>query len=181
MVSSCCVSIVWPQTKLKWDMVACYFFFPLPIVSSSKLRRVSSRTPLAAARVKDEDLDSNPGCNLWVVDIRPLPEPSRLWRLSLGSPEELGLLLDTTALFELLPVRESRPLSESIFWEINKQGSRVKTVVIKLSIIKKKLQSFLAHHIFGWWYFIGSVSRAISVQACCTRTIPSAKCLHCTG
>lgn len=45
--------------------------------------------------------------------MRPLPEPSRFDRLSLGSPEELGLLLDTTALFEVLPVREMRPLSES--------------------------------------------------------------------
>ncbi|GER46271.1 basic helix-loop-helix (bHLH) DNA-bindingsuperfamily protein [Striga asiatica] len=38
---------------------------PNPIVKSSKLRRVSSRMPLEpAARVKDDDFDSNPGCSL---------------------------------------------------------------------------------------------------------------------
>ncbi|MFS7926317.1 hypothetical protein Hanom_Chr04g00295631 [Helianthus anomalus] len=38
-------------------------YFLLPIVSSSKLLRASSRPPLdeGTARVKDDDLDSNPG------------------------------------------------------------------------------------------------------------------------
>ena len=92
-----------------------YFLFPLPIDRSSKLLRVSSRPPLAAgARVKEDDFDSNPGWILWVVDRRPLPEASRLDRFSLGSPEELGRLLDITALFEVLPFREDDwGLSES--------------------------------------------------------------------
>lgn len=95
-----------------------YFFFPDPIVSSSKLRRESSRPPLAAgARVNDDDFNSKPGWILWVVDRRPLPETSRLERLSVGSPEELGRLLDTIALFEVLPFREElRGLSDSACW-----------------------------------------------------------------
>jgi hypothetical protein len=49
-----------------------------------------------------------------VVDRRPLLETSRLDRLSLGSPEELGRLLDMTGLFEVLPfLDELRVLSES--------------------------------------------------------------------
>ena len=92
-----------------------YFLFPVPIDRSSKLLSVSSRPPLVAAvRVKVVVLDSNPGWILWVVDRRPLLDISRLDRFSLGSPEELGRLLDTTGLFELLPLREElRPLSES--------------------------------------------------------------------
>lgn len=147
-----------------------YFFFPLPIVNSSKLRRVSSLTPLVAARVKEEDLDSKPGCNLWVVEIRPLPEPS------LGSPEELGLLLETTALFELLPVRERRPLSESIFWKwkrasFNSEGFGPQIKHKQDGKEKKRIRSILGYHVFRWRYFIRrSVSQGISV--------PSAKCLH---
>ena len=91
-----------------------YFLFPVPIVSSSKLRRGSSRPALVAvALVKDDDLDSKPGWILWVVDRRPLPEPNRLVRFSPASPDELGRLLDTTTLFEVLPFREVRPRSES--------------------------------------------------------------------
>lgn len=49
-----------------------------------------------------------------MVDRRPLLETSRLDRLSLGSPEELGRLLDMTGLFEVLPfLDELRVLSES--------------------------------------------------------------------
>ena len=49
-----------------------------------------------------------------MVDRRPLLEISRLDLLSLGSPEELGLLLDMTGLFEVLPfLDELRVLSES--------------------------------------------------------------------
>ena len=48
-----------------------------------------------------------------MVDSRPLLDTSLLERLSVGSPEELGLLLDTAALFDELPFREVRPLSES--------------------------------------------------------------------
>ncbi|KAL7610504.1 hypothetical protein Lser_V15G13865 [Lactuca serriola] len=93
-----------------------YFLFP--IVNNSKLLKASSRPLLddGTARVKDDDLDSNPGCewSRWAVDIRPLPEPNRFNRLSpLGSPDELGLLPDTTARFDVLPVRDIRPLSES--------------------------------------------------------------------
>lgn len=95
-------------------LLTLYFLFPVPIDRSSKLLSASSRPPLVAAvRVKDVVLDSNPGWILWVVDRRPLLETSRLDRFSLGSPEELGLLLDTTGLFEVLPLRELRPLSES--------------------------------------------------------------------
>ena len=51
----------------------------------------------------------------------PFSSSSTSWRAKLvsgtypmGSPEELGRLLDTTGLFELLPLREElRPLSES--------------------------------------------------------------------
>lgn len=94
------------------------FYFLFPMVSSSKLRRASSRPLLVpTARVKDDDFDSNPGWTRWVVEIRPLPEPSRFNRLSPGSPEELGRLLDIIALFEVLPVREIRPLSESACWK----------------------------------------------------------------
>lgn len=92
-----------------------YFLFPEPMVRSSKLRSVSSRPPfvVAADRVKDDDLDSNPGWSLWVVERRALLE-SRLVLLSLGSPEELGLLLDMTTLLEELPFRDKdRVLSES--------------------------------------------------------------------
>lgn len=104
--------------KRSWDLtqalLTLYFLFPVPIDRSSKLLSASSRPPLVAAvLVKDDVLDSNPGWNLWVVDRRPLLETSRLDRFSLGSPEELGLLLDTTGLFEVLPLRELRPLSES--------------------------------------------------------------------
>lgn len=96
------------------DVTHGYFLFPVPIVRRSKLRRVSSRLPLVAtARVKEDDLDSNPGCNLWVVDKRPLPVPSQERRFSLGSPDELGRLLDITTLFEVLTFLDKRPLSES--------------------------------------------------------------------
>ena len=65
-------------------------------------------------RVKEDDFDSNPGWILCVVDRRPLLETSRLERPSVGSPEELGLLLEMIALFELLPCREDdRTFSES--------------------------------------------------------------------
>lgn len=85
-----------------------YFLFPVPMVRSSKLRRGSSRPAfVAAALVKEDDLDSKPGWTLWVVDGRPLPVPNQI------SPDELGRLLDTTALFEVLPFREVRPRSES--------------------------------------------------------------------
>lgn len=68
---------------------------------------------VAAVRVNDDDLDSNPGWILWEEDMRLLLDTSRLDRPSLGSPEELGLLLEMRALFEVLPFREVRPLSES--------------------------------------------------------------------
>uniref|UniRef100_A0A2P2JVF0 Casein kinase I isoform delta-like protein n=1 Tax=Rhizophora mucronata TaxID=61149 RepID=A0A2P2JVF0_RHIMU len=75
---------------------------------SSKLLSVPSRPPLeAAARVKDDDLDSNPGWILWVVDRRPLLESNRLDRISPGFSDELGWLLDTPALFEVLPFRDN--------------------------------------------------------------------------
>lgn len=92
---------------------------------SSKLLSVSSRPPLVAvARLNEDDLDSNPGCTLWVVDNRPLLESNRLDRFSLGSPEELGRLLDTTALFEVLPFRDDdRGLSESVCWGRGKKGN----------------------------------------------------------
>ena len=96
-----------------------YFLFPVPIERSSKLRRASSRPPLVAAvvRLKVVVLDSNPGWSLWVVDRRPLLETNRLDLFSLGSPEELGRLLETTGLFEALPFRdELRALSESGFY-----------------------------------------------------------------
>lgn len=50
-----------------------------------------------------------------MVDTRPLLDTSLLERLSVmvGSPEELGLLLEMAALFEELPFLEVRPLSES--------------------------------------------------------------------
>lgn len=50
-----------------------------------------------------------------MVDTRPLLATSLLERLSVmvGSPEELGLLLEMAALFEELPFLEVRPLSES--------------------------------------------------------------------
>lgn len=84
------------------------------MVSSSKLRRASSRPPLdAKARVKDDGFCSKPGWTLWVVDRRPLPEPSRFNLFSLGSPEELGRLLDATALFDALAARETLPLTGS--------------------------------------------------------------------
>lgn len=84
------------------------------IESSSKLLRGSSLVPFAAAaRVNDDDFDSNPGCILWVEDKRLLLETSRL-RPSLGSPEELGLLPEMrAALFEALPFLVLWPLSES--------------------------------------------------------------------
>ena len=92
-----------------------HFLFPVPMVSSSKLRRGSSRPPLvAAARVKDDDFDSKPGWTLWVVDRRPLPETNRLGRFSLASPDELGRLPEMTTLFEVLPLLAApRLLSES--------------------------------------------------------------------
>lgn len=93
-----------------------HFLLPVPIDRSSKLLSVSSRlprVPAVAARVKD-DLDSKPGWTLCVEDKRLLLETSRLDRPSLGSPEELGLLLDIIGLFEELPLRvELRALSES--------------------------------------------------------------------
>lgn len=105
------------------DVTHGYFLFPVPIVRRSKLRRVSSRLPLVAtARVKEDDLDSNPGCDLWVENSRPLPDPNRLVRFSLASPLELGLLLDSTALFDVLPVQDNRPLSESVCWRTKQQG-----------------------------------------------------------
>ena len=89
------------------------------IESSSKLLRGSSRVPfVAAVRVNDDDLDSNPGWILWEEDMRLLLDTSRLDRPSLGSPEELGLLLEMRALFEVLPFREVRPLSESACWKV---------------------------------------------------------------
>lgn len=50
-----------------------------------------------------------------MVDTRPLLDTSLLDRLSVmvGSPEELGLLLEMAALFEELPFLKVRPLSES--------------------------------------------------------------------
>lgn len=74
------------------------------IERSSKLLRGFSRLPFVGpARVKDDDLDSNPGWVLWAAERRPLLETSRLERPSPGSPEELGRLLEITALFEMLP------------------------------------------------------------------------------
>lgn len=91
-----------------------YFLLPVPIDRKSKLRRVASRPDLEPEpRARADVFDSNPGWILWVVDRRPLVDIRRLDRLSLGSPDELGLLVDTTALFEVLPFRELRPLSES--------------------------------------------------------------------
>lgn len=91
---------------------------------SSKLLSVSSRPPLVAvARVNEDDLDSNPGCILWVIDNRPPFERSRLDRFSLGSPDELGRLLDTTALFEVLPfLDDDRGLSGSGCWGFGERG-----------------------------------------------------------
>ena len=85
------------------------------IERNSKLRKVSSRAPLAVtARVWDDDLGSNPDWSLCEDVRRPLLESNRPERLSLGSPEELGLLLDTTAFLVLLPYREElRPFSGS--------------------------------------------------------------------
>lgn len=70
--------------------------------------------PLAAdVRVYD-DLASNPGRILCVVEGRPLLDTIRLVRFSLCSTEELGLLLEMIAFLELLPYREElRPLSGS--------------------------------------------------------------------
>lgn len=91
-----------------------HFLFPVPIDRSSKLFSGSSRLPLVPAAREKDDLDSRPGWTLWVVDRRLLLETSRLERLSLGSPEELGLLLVMKGLFEELPFREElRALSES--------------------------------------------------------------------
>lgn len=48
-----------------------------------------------------------------MVDRRPVLDSNLLERLSVGSAEEVGLLLDMTALLEELPFLELRPLSES--------------------------------------------------------------------
>lgn len=92
-----------------------HFLFPVPMDRSSKLLNVLSRPLLVAvARVKEDDCDSNPGWIFWVVDRRLLLETIRLDRFSLGSPEELGRLLDITALFEELPfLDDERGLDES--------------------------------------------------------------------
>ena len=69
----------------------------------------------AALREKEDCLDSYAGV-LCAVDKRPLLETSRLERLSLYSPDELGLLLEMIAFLEVLPYREElRPFSESGF------------------------------------------------------------------
>lgn len=48
-----------------------------------------------------------------MVDRRPVLDTNLLERLSVGSAEEVGLLLDMIALLEELPFLELRPLSES--------------------------------------------------------------------
>nr|GMD75883.1 hypothetical protein Iba_chr13bCG5000 [Ipomoea batatas] len=83
-----------------------YFLLPVPIDRSSKLLSASSCPPLlvAALRVKDDALDSCPGCcTLWAEDKWPLLELSLRVRFSVGSVE-LGLLLDATAFLEELPL-----------------------------------------------------------------------------
>lgn len=92
-----------------------YFLLPVPIDRSSKLLSASSCPPLlvAALRVKDDALDSCPGCcTLWAEDKWPLLELSLRVRFSVGSVE-LGLLLDATAFLEELPVRDPRHFSAS--------------------------------------------------------------------
>lgn len=95
--------------------ICSYFFFPVPIDSSSKLRSVSSRLPFVATERKKDDFDSTPGWIFWVEAVRRLLlGKSRLARSSLGSPEEVGRLLDKTGLLEALPCREElRARSES--------------------------------------------------------------------
>jgi hypothetical protein len=93
-----------------------YFLLTPPRDRSSRLRwRGSSRDPLAtAAREREVALDSpTPGLTLWALvgrlPLLLLVENSRLVRLyccSLGSIDEVGLLLDATALLDALPVRE---------------------------------------------------------------------------
>lgn len=93
-----------------------HFLLSALIDRNSKLRRAgSSRDPLPAAVLECEDgLVSIPpewwSLCCWMVEGRlllpPLLEWSRLRFWSLNSPEEVGLLADTTALFDEPPLRE---------------------------------------------------------------------------
>lgn len=85
---------------------------------NSKLRRGSSRVlPFMIAVREKDDFGSTLGWILCAVDKRaplvasPL-EAILLARISLGSPEEVGLLVEMACLEEL-PFREVLPLSES--------------------------------------------------------------------
>ena len=125
-----------PKRKVQRVLVS-YFLLPVPIDRNSKLLRASSRPGLTAAlRATVEVFDSKLGWILWVVDIRPLVECSLLVRLSLGSPDEPGLLDDAIALFEVLPFREVRPLSRSACWGVQR------TVLYKCDITKTFLHYF---------------------------------------
>lgn len=66
-------------------------------------------------REREENLGSDSAWILWLVERRPLLETRRPILLSFGSPEELGLLLETIALFDELTWKEVevRPLCES--------------------------------------------------------------------
>lgn len=97
---------------------------------------------VAAVRVNDDDLDSNPGWILWEEDMRLLLDTSRLDRPSLGSPEELGLLLEMRALFEVLPFREVRPLSESGCTSLD-EGTPSEVRFLEWSLCKPEPKAFL--------------------------------------
>ena len=114
------------------------------IERSSKLLRASSRAVLEAAtrsRLKaDAVFDSYPltaaaAWVLWKTDGRTPPplEATRLEsRLSLCSPDELGLLPEATALLEALPYLEVfLPFSDTIFTAgfIEGISSRVRCLV----------------------------------------------------
>lgn len=104
--------------------------------SSSKFLTVSS-CELLPVLDNDEDLASIPPewCALWAVDGRLLPlEITRPLRFgSLGSPKELGLLDERTALRDELPCRDDDVglvLSESTAY--NMQRGRIFVIVTRM-------------------------------------------------
>lgn len=108
---------VLPLSLTKWDIHP--FLFSINLERCSELWFWSSRTPFEVVARERDDFCSDPEWTLWLVERRLLPERSQLDRLSLGPKEEAGLLLEATALLDMLLGRleEARTLPESLSWK----------------------------------------------------------------
>ena len=79
----------------------------------------SSWKPFEVVARERDDFCSDPEWSLWLAERWLLPERSQLDRLSLGPREEIGLLLEATALLDKLlgRLKDVRPLPELLSWK----------------------------------------------------------------